>query len=245
MLIHWDERRDLAVPGDTAETIAFAVDHWLQSARSAIEKNGRFAVALSGGSTPKSIFEKLAEKPAAIDWSRVLLFWSDERAVPPDHPDSNYKMALDAGFSKLPIPSSHIFRMKAETQIEQHALEYEKTIRRELGPSLFDLVMLGVGEDGHTASLFPGTSALAVQDRLVVANHIIQKNTWRMTFTFPCINQSAQAAIYALGTSKQEIVSQVLKAPLPFPWPSSHIGTKERKALWILDKAASKKIITN
>ncbi|MBS0625357.1 MAG: 6-phosphogluconolactonase [Verrucomicrobia bacterium] len=241
MLIHWDAKRDLAVPGDAAETIAFAVDHWLKSARAAIEKKGRFAVALSGGSTPKAIFEKLAEKPTALDWSRVLLFWSDERAVPPDHPDSNYKMALDAGFSKLPIPSNHIFRMKAETHIEQHALEYEKTIRRELGPSLFDLVMLGVGEDGHTASLFPGTTALDIQDRLVVANHIPQKNTWRMTFTFPCINQSALAVIYALGASKQEIVPQALKGH----FPSSHVGTQERKALWILDKAASKEIIVN
>jgi 6-phosphogluconolactonase len=133
--------------------------------------------------------------------------------------------------------------MKAESQIEQNALEYDQTIRRELGPQLFDLVMLGVGEDGHTASLFPGTPALEVEDRLVVANHVIQKNSWRMTFTFPCINQSAHAAIYALGPSKQEIVPQVLKAPLPSPWPSSQIGTPERKALWILDQAAAKNLI--
>lgn len=242
MLTHWDERRDLIVPGNSSETISFAVDHWIGLARNAIAKRGKFAAALSGGSTPKSIFEKLAEKPQALDWTRVLLFWSDERAVPPDHPDSNYRMAMEAGFSRLPIPPSQIFRMKGESHIEQNALDYEKTIRRELGPDLFDLVMLGVGEDGHTASLFPGTSALTVEDRLVVANHVIQKDSWRMTFTFPCINQSAHTAIYALGASKQEIVPQVLKAPLPSPWPVSQIGTSERKALWILDEAASKNI---
>lgn len=240
MLISWDERRDIVTCENATQTIAFAAKHWLHLARSAIEKSGRFAVALSGGSTPKAIFEKLAESPEALDWSKVWLFWSDERSISPDDPESNYHMAMTAGFSKLPVLREHIFRMKAETHIEEHALEYEEIIKKKLGKNLFDLVMLGVGEDGHTASLFPETKALAITDRLVVANHIPQKNTWRMTFTFPCINQSTQSAIYALGSSKNQIVTQVLQAKLPSPWPASFVGTSSHKTLWILDNLASK-----
>jgi 6-phosphogluconolactonase len=243
MLKSWDERRNLALPGDLSQTIAFAVDHWIKLARHAIASSGRFIVALSGGSTPKLIFEKLAEHPEALDWSRVFLFWSDERAVPPDHPDSNYHMAMAAGFSHLPLLKNQIFRMKAESNIEENALEYEEKIRQIAGPELFDLVMLGLGDDGHTASLFPKTTALAVQNRLVVANHVPQKNTWRMTFTFSCINQSKHPVMYVLGSSKQEIVANVLKASLPSPWPASLIGTHFQKALWVLDNSSSKVLL--
>ena len=239
MLTAWDERRDLAIGGDEKTTIAFAADHWIRLAKTAIKHSGRFAVALSGGSTPKAIFTYLAEQPNALDWSRVWLFWSDERSVEPDHPDSNYHMAMTAGLNKLPLSPQNIFRMKAENEIEKHAAEYEEIIQNKLGDDLFDLVMLGLGEDGHTASLFPNTKALKETRHLVAANHILEKNTWRMTFTFPCINQSRCSAIYALGKGKADIVKQVLKAKLPSPWPASFVGTKERKAIWILDNSAS------
>ena len=119
MLKSWDARRDYIIAGNKEETVDFAAGHWVHSAKRAIQKRGRFAVALSGGSTPKAIFELLREK-ATLDWSKVWLFWSDERAVPPDHPDSNYRMAMDSAFSKLPIPSSQIFRMIAEKDIEKN-----------------------------------------------------------------------------------------------------------------------------
>ncbi len=239
MLTSWDERRDLAITGDEKATIAFAADHWIRLAKNAIKHSGRFAVALSGGSTPKAIFTYLAEQPNALDWSRVWLFWSDERSVGPDHPDSNYHMAMTAGLNKLPLLPQNIFRMKAENEIEKHAAEYEEIIQGKLGDNLFDLVMLGLGEDGHTASLFPNTKALKETRHLVKANHVPEKNTWRMTFTFPCINKSQCSAIYALGKGKADIAKQVLKAKLPSPWPASFVGTKERKALWILDDLAS------
>jgi 6-phosphogluconolactonase len=129
--------------------------------------------------------------------------------------------------------------MKAEENIEQNAKDYEEKIRHYLGHHLFDLVMLGLGEDGHTASLFPGTKALGIEDRLVVPNYVEEKKTWRMTFTFPCINQSAKVALYALGASKKEIVPKVLKAAVQSPYPSSRIGTAEHPALWVLDEAAA------
>jgi len=241
----WDSRRDWVVPGNEAETIRFAALHWLHTAKRAIQRKGRFAVALSGGSTPKAIFQLLSQKtelldPDAIDWSKVWLFWSDERAVPPAHPDSNYRMAMESGFQKLPIPPGQIFRMHAESQIEKHALDYEETLHRVLGKSLFDLVMLGLGEDGHTASLFPQTESLKASDRLVAANYIPQKNTWRMTLTFLCIDKSENAALYALGKSKQAIVPKVLEAAIESPYPASRIGNPERKALWILDEDSAK-----
>lgn len=239
MLKSWDARRDYVVADTMQDAIAFAVQHFVHAAQRAILQRGRFAVALSGGSTPKAVYNHLIEQP--VEWSKVWLFWSDERAVPPNHPDSNYGMAIQF-FKKVPIPPSQIFRMQAESNMEQGALDYEEKIRHLLGKSLFDLVLLGVGEDGHTASLFPHTKALAVEDRLVVPNYLPDKKTWRMTFTFPCINQSLHAVFYALGKNKQLIVPKVLTAPIDSEFPSSRIGTPEHKALWIFDKDAAQLI---
>lgn len=233
LLQSFDERRELFIASDFQKAIAFAVEHWTHTAQRSIQQRGRFAVALSGGSTPKAIYAALAHVKD-IDWKHVWLFWSDERAVPPDHPDSNYKMAMDSGFSSLPIPPSQIFRMKTDEQIEAHAREYEDIIRNRLGPHFFDLVMLGVGEDGHTASLFPQTAALS-SNQLVIPNYIPHLQSWRMTFTFSCINQSRKPVIYALGSSKKNIVPRVLNAPIHSSWPASSVGTSEHKALWILD----------
>lgn len=233
-MLEFDNRRHLYIGKDTEEAIDFATDHWINTAKQAIQQRGKFIVALSGGSTPKAIYKKVV-LTKELDWTKVFLFWSDERAVPADHPDSNYHMAMEF-FGKLPIPPGQIFRMKAEVDIEKNAKDYEEKIQHYAGKHLFDLVMLGVGEDGHTASLFPNTTALSIEDRLVVSNYVPAKNTYRMTFTFPCINRSAKIAIYALGKSKQEIVSKVLHAPIISSYPSSRIGTPESIALWILDQ---------
>jgi 6-phosphogluconolactonase len=241
MLNSWDERRDFLVAGDESETYLFAAEHWIHAAQRAIQQKGRFAVALSGGSTPRAIYERLAL--AKIDWSKVFLFWSDERAAPPDHPESNYKMAMESAFSRLPIPLHQIHRMRAEADLEKGALEYEELIRSCLGKDLFDLVMLGVGEDGHTASLFPKTKALGIEDRLCVPNFIPEKNTWRMTLTFSCINGSSKAAIYAIGASKGAIVPKVLDSAIVSPYPASRIGTPDHKALWILDRKAAQNLV--
>jgi 6-phosphogluconolactonase len=237
---NWDERRDIVIAGNKEETIAFAADHWIFAAKRAIQQRGRFAVALSGGSTPKAIYQTLlAKHRTSIDWSQVFLFWSDERAVPPDSPESNFKMAMQNGFSELPIPKGQIFRMKAETNIEQAASDYADVIKRTLGGSLFDLVMLGIGEDGHTASLFPGTKALQEHSLLTAANFIPEAQQHRMTLTFPCIEQSASAMVVVIGKSKQAIVPLVLQAAIVSPFPASKVGTHERKALWILDRDAA------
>ncbi|MCB1109671.1 MAG: 6-phosphogluconolactonase [Chlamydiia bacterium] len=237
----WDDRRDIAHPGDRDHTLAFAVEHFLNCAKEAIKTHEYFAVALSGGSTPKKIFELLASPSYSgeIDWTKVLLFWGDERAVAPTDPDSNFRMAMDAGLKTLSIPPPHIFRMEAEQDIQENARLYEAKIKEVLGSRPFDLVMLGMGEDGHTASLFPGTQALTEKTALAVANEVPQKKTWRMTLTYPCINAARNIAIYVLGKSKAEMIGRVFLESHEPPYPVSLIGTPHNKALWVLDSEAA------
>lgn len=241
-----EPRRKLLVPGDTDATLAFCVEHWLTTAEEAIKKRGQFAVALSGGSTPHAIYQNLA-KPEIIkrlDWKKVFLFWSDERAVPPESPESNFLMAMQAGLSKLPIPSSQIHRMHAEKETEKNARAYEETILRVLKGRSFDLVMLGMGEDGHTASLFPDTAGLQETEQLVIANYVPQKKSLRMTLTFSCINSAENIAVYLLGKSKQEMLLKIFRPDeTSRALPAQKVGTKTHPALWIADKAAAELLL--
>ncbi len=228
-----EQRAELVIPGDTAATLDFCVIHFLKIAEEAIRTKGHFHVALSGGSTPKAIYERLAKHAADLDWKKVHLFWSDERSVPPAHPESNYRMAMES-FKKLPIPAEQIHRMVAEDNIVDNAHAYDALIQKHP----LDLVMLGIGDDGHTASLFPHTNALHAHHELVVANHVPQKNTWRMTFTYPCINGASHIVVYALGEGKKEILAKVFLEP-PGTYPVQAVGTLAHKALWIADTAAA------
>ncbi len=239
MLIHLDARRDVMKAGTPEQTLNFCADHFVKIYQESILEHGSFSVALSGGSTPKALFSLLTKEPYVlkIDWSKVFLFWSDERSVAPEDPDSNFHMAMEAGFAEVSIPQSHIHRMVAEKDIEQNALNYETLIKSHLKGRGFDLVMLGMGEDGHTASLFPETEGLNSTGRLVIANYVPQKNTWRMTLTFECINKARHIAIYVLGKSKQEMLKSCLSDKGLYPIES--IGTEQSKALWIVDDAAA------
>ena len=236
----WDERRDLIIPGDYIATITFAAEHFITLVHQAVNQHGAFFVALSGGSTPKALYERLTAPPydKQIPWEKMHLFWSDERSAPPTDPESNYHMAMQAGFAKMPIPKSQIHRMVAEESIQENASAYD-TLLKNLNRPL-DLVMLGMGEDGHTASLFPHTKGLHSKDRLAIANHIPEKDTWRMTMTFSCINQAKNIAVYALGAAKKYTLAKVLTSPLQYEeLPSQNVGTKDHKALWIIDEAAA------
>lgn len=214
-------------------TLDDCVDHWIATANAAIDDHGFFAVALSGGNTPKTIYQRLVlpDNAKKVDWENVHLFWSDERTVPPDDPDSNYRMAMDAGFETLPIPPGQIHRMEAEKELAASAENYEEIIREVVPSASLDLIMLGMGDDGHTASLFPGTEALKIKDRLVVPNHVPQKDCWRMTFTFPMINQAKQIVVYVMGDGKREMLEQVFKDPEKYP--AGQVGTEQSPALWL------------
>jgi len=234
----WDERRTLAVPGDEKATLTYSAEHWIFLAKKAIEQKGSFFAALSGGSTPKAIYTLLATTYSSqIDWTKVHLFWSDERCVPPTDPENNYYMAMEAGIKALSIPASHIHRMHAEKDIEKHATLYEAEIRKTLGSSSFDLIMLGMGEDGHTASLFPSTEALKVADKLIVANTVPSKKCTRMTMTFPCINSAQNIVIYVIGAAKASMLKRALSKGEELP--VQRVGTKKHKALWIADESAA------
>lgn len=242
-----DARRKIEVLEREEEAVEYAAEQLFSLAEEAIEKRGRFVVALSGGSTPKAIYKRLSSEKnlKRLDWSRVLLFWSDERAVSPEDKESNYHMAMEeGGLKKLPIPKENIFRMKAESDIEENARLYEKLIREKLPEELFDLVMLGMGEDGHTASLFPKSAALWVVGRLAVANYVEEKKVFRMTLTFEAINRSRRAVLYVLGQGKNGILKRVLSDNYePDLLPSMRVGTPERPALFIADSAAAKGVI--
>lgn len=242
-IIHgYDDRRDMAIPGNHEATLNFCVNHFIATANESIDDDGFFSVALSGGSTPKEIFKGLAleRNRHEVDWSRVLVFWSDERCVPPDDPDSNYRMAMDSGFVHLPIPLENIHRMKAENDPEEYAQYYEKVIDEKLSSKPFDLIMLGMGSDGHTASLFPETHGLHAPGRKVIANYIPKMGKWRMTMTYECINEAKKIAIYVLGEGKAATVKKIFNTKYdPDRLPIQKIGTPTNKALWIMDDGAA------
>lgn len=217
-------------------------------AAAAVRVRGRFCIALSGGSTPRSLYALLAsEKAASVPWEKTYFFFGDERDVPPEHADSNYRMASEAMLSKAPIPTENIFRVSTENRDAQTAaLEYEQTLRAFFRVKsgefpMFDLVLLGLGPDGHTASLFPGSRALNEQHRLFVANWVEKFKTYRLTLTFPVLNRAECDMFLVSGTDKAEILRQVLhdkEANLP----SQRVCPESGRLLWFADSAAAQSL---
>jgi len=206
-------------------------------------------IAISGGSTPKATFKILADPTQpflhAVPWNKLQLYWVDERCVGPDDPDSNYGMTRDLLLSKVPILPDNVFRMEGELDPDEAASRYESVLRNSMklegaeSPA-FDLLTLGMGPDGHTASLFPHTPALDEMGRLVVANHVAQKETWRITLTWPVINQAREVVFEVEGESKTEVLAEVLTGPRdPERLPSQLIRPASGKLLFLLDEAAS------
>jgi 6-phosphogluconolactonase len=237
------------VEPDAATLASRAAKYFYEMAQEAVEAQGRARIAISGGSTPKAAFELLAD-PAQpwrwhMPWDKIDLFWVDERCVPPDDGDSNYRMTREALLDHVPLRPEQIHRMEGELDPEVAAARYESDLRSSfrLGDAeipRFDLVALGIGDDGHTASLFPHTAALHVLDRLAVANRVPQKGVWRITLTWPVINHARSVFFLAAGAGKAAILNEVLTGPhdperLPSQliWPSSGILTL------ILDKDAA------
>lgn len=238
MINPFDNTREIAIVDDP---VSFATQYFLKLAKDAIVKRGLFTVALSGGSTPKALYNQLKNYKDAIDWSKVYIFFSDERSVLPTDSESNFFMAMENGFSEIPVPTTQIFRMKAETNIREHAIEYESLIQKYVPNESFDLILLGMGDDGHTASLFPETSALKEKTRKVVENSVPQKSTVRMTFTFPLIENAQHVLFLATGEGKSEMVKKVL-TDRKEKYPAGLVTSSHNKVLWILDKNSGKSL---
>ncbi len=232
----------LRVHPDAPALARAAADLFVDIGRRAVDAAGRFTVALSGGSTPRAMFRELAGRGGELDWNRVELFWGDERMVPPDDEDSNFRTARELLIEPLGLARERVHRVPTERgEPAAVAAAYESTLRTvfALGPRqvpAFDLVLLGLGEDGHTASLFPGTAALAVDDRLVAANRVERLSTWRITLTFPVLDNAAHAAFLVQGERKTDILRRVLGADEGLPAQR----VRPRGALeWLVDAAAA------
>lgn len=204
-------------------------------------------VALSGGSTPKLLFELLADLDQPfreqLAWSSIHFFWSDERHVPPDHPDSNYRMANEAMLSHVPVPANNVHRVPSENPSPAEAAsEYERTLIEITQQSLprLDLILLGLGADGHTASIFPGSEVLHEKNRLVAAPWVEKFRTYRITMTLPLLNNGASVVFLVSGSEKATIVKEVLEGPEKYP--AQAVKPTNGELLWMLDEAAASEI---
>jgi len=244
------EIRILTTPQELFAAAAQEVVHLVTDA---VASRAKFTVALSGGSTPKNLFTLLATTArAALPWDQMFFFWGDERHVGPTDPDSNYRMADEAMLAKVPVPTANVFRVPAENpDATAVASEYEATLRKffQLGPQevpRFDLILLGMGPDGHTASLFPGTAALEEKSRLFVANWVEKLKTHRLTLTLPVLNAARTVAFLISGTDKAAILKTVLEDPAASPqqYPSKLIRPTDGELIWFLDRAAANALST-
>ena len=238
------ELRRQTTPQDLFQAAAEEV---IRSAADAIAQRGRFTIALSGGSTPRNLYTLIAANASAtLPWNQMFFFWGDERHVPPDSPDSNYRMAKETLLTKVPIPSTNIFPVPAENPDAAVAAEtYEQTLRKffVVAPGefpRFDLILLGMGPDGHTASLFPETAALEEKSRLVVANWVEKLGSSRITFTLPLLNAARCIAFLVSGTDKAAALHEVLEGNAPAEkYPSKLVQPREGKLIWFVDRAAA------
>jgi len=246
-LIPSAEIRILTTP---QELYAAAAELVVNTANEAVSAQGRFALALSGGSTPKNLFNLLATNArSSLPWDRTFFFWGDERHVPPTDPESNYRMADEAMLSKVPVAAANVFRVPAENPDAAAAADaYEQSLRKffALHPGqfpAFDLLLLGMGPDGHTASLFPGTAALHEKSKLVVANWVEKLNAHRITLTLPVLNAARCVAFLVSGVDKAEALKSVLEGNAPGEqYPSKLVRPASGKLIWFLDRAAASQL---
>jgi 6-phosphogluconolactonase len=240
--------REIVVGRDSREMNRLAADKFIEIAQKSVNDRGRFTVALSGGSTPTALYRMLASEPyrSQLDWKTVLFFFGDERNVSPDSDESNCRMANQDLLEPLNISKQNVFPWHTEPgdPIET-AAEYERTITShfESAPPVLDLILLGMGNDGHTASLFPGTAALDEQERIAMANPVPQLNTTRLTLTYPVINAARNAAFLVAGADKANMLARVLDGTADLhELPSRGVAPNHGKLWWFMDAAAAKKL---
>ena len=233
---------------DPQQVARAGADLFVSTANTSISNRGLFTVALAGGSTPRLMYELLSteEYKDRVDWPKVHIFFGDERCVEPTDPESNYRMADEAMLSRLPIPSYNVHRIVGEGDAVANASLYEDDLRTFFDPAPFpnfDLVLLGMGPDGHTASLFPGTPALNEKKMWVVANWVAKLGSYRLTLTPPAINHAANIVFLVTGESKAERLPEVLGAVRdPQRLPCQLIQPLPGSSLWLVDKEAAQRL---
>jgi 6-phosphogluconolactonase len=213
-------------------------------AKRCIASQGRFAVALSGGATPRRLYTLLGTSPYRenIEWERVQVFWADERCVPGDHPESNFKLAADAFLSRVVLPKENIHRIKGEAGPGRAAQDYERELRSFFAPALFpvfDLIILGAGEDGHTASLFPGSDSLHERTRLALSVSLEPPNLNRVTLTLPVLDHAAEVLFLAAGRAKAGVVHAIIEKGNPMSYPAGLVRTVHGSITWFIDRQAA------
>ena len=225
-----------------------AAQKFTDMTKEAIARSGRMMVALAGGSTPKALYKLLTNEPyrSSVEWEKVHIFWGDERHVPPDHQDSNYRMARESLLSKVPVVSGQVYRIEGETANAGDAAQaYEEVLRKVFGLSekevpRFDLILLGMGPDGHTASLFPGTDAVHESSRWVVAPWVEKIQTHRVTMTSVVLNHARHVLFLVSGEDKASALEAVLEGPsLPDEYPSQVIAPESGEVTWLIDEGAA------
>src|SRR3989441_8081400 len=232
-------RADLAVLPSTAALADAAAARFVAAAEDAIASHGQFIVALSGGSTPRDTYLRLGTEAlvSKVIWSRVQILWGDERCVPPDHVDSNYRMARETLLDRVPVPAANVHRIHGEDDPATAAEVYEATLRTLLR---IDLVLLGLGEDGHTASLFPGSAAVHERTRWVMAARASAASLWRITLTPAVINAAAEVLFLVSGGAKAGILRRVIEGPCrPQELPAQAIAPSNGRVRWCVDAAAA------
>ncbi|HYG98564.1 MAG TPA: 6-phosphogluconolactonase [Terriglobales bacterium] len=238
-------RGELRIYSDPEQVASAAADVFVELAAAAIAERGHFDVALAGGSTPRRCYELLAQRSSRVDWSRVVIFWGDERYVLADHPESNYRMAYEALLAHVPLLPGNVHRARTEMHSAQDAAQsYEDDIRQTFATlaelPVFDLVLLGLGTDGHTASLFPKSPALHEHARLVVADYVQELEMWRVTMTAPLLNAARHIAFLVVGHDKAGVLREVISGPDNFErLPAQLIEPNAGSLLWIVDEAAA------
>jgi 6-phosphogluconolactonase len=239
-----EEMNEVRVFDDTASLLRATADEIVAIARDAVDARGRFAWALAGGSTPRDVYHLLASDPyrQRMPWNAIDFFWGDERHVPPDDPDSNFRMAREAMLDAVPVPAGNIHRVPAEEpDAGRAAAAYESTLREFFTPEpwpVFDLIQLGLGKEGHTASLFPGGDALRERERWVVAPWVAAQQTFRVTLTPPVLNHARRVMFLVAGEEKAAALHAVLEgARDPDVYPAQIV---EGNRLWMVDRAAAR-----
>jgi 6-phosphogluconolactonase len=246
-----DQPADVRIFESTGALVSGAADAIVELADLAIARSGRFNVALAGGDTPAALYRHLsAVARPRLDWSRIHAFWGDERCVPPDDPISNYRMARESLLDHVALPGSHVHRMHGEDDPADAARDYEQCLRAQFGtpegpPShvpgrRFDLILLGLGADGHTASLFPGLNAVREQRRWVMAEYVPQVSMWRLTLTPPVLNAAGEVLFLVTGEAKAEAVARVLRGSRNVDaLPAQVVRPRSGRVRWFLDSGAA------